>query len=147
MSSSNCSNLWYSWKLSISLILSLRVTLKYMIENLDNNIFNYDSLSAVSIGNHMMTLYDLSNVTNEQLKDMGEIMSFLKVSLDDVDNKDIFDLGQQYNEIFARYIWNHYNREIVSEFKKVIDFIQSDIECFYHVIFHKRSIETTKALL
>lgn len=134
-------NLWYSWKLSISLILSLRVTLKYMMENLENNIFNYDSISAVSMGNHMMALYDLSILTNKQLKDMGKIMSFIKVSLDDDDKKDIFDLGQQYNEIFAWFIWNHYNHEMVFEFKKVIEFIESDIECFCNVIFHKHAVE------
>lgn len=146
MSSTYC-NLWYSWKLSISLILSLRVTLKYMMQNLDNNIFNYDSMSAVSIGNDMMALYNLSNLTNKQLKDMGKIMSFIKVSLDDMDKKDIFDLGQQYNEIFAWFIWNHYNHEMVSEFKKVIALIQSDIECFRHVILHQTSSGTTKPLL
>lgn len=142
MPSPNQSNLWYSWKLSISLILSLRVTLKYINENLDNNIFSYDSMSAVSIGNCMMALYDLLNVTNKQLEDMGKVMSFIKVSLNNVDKEDIFDFGSQYNKVFARYIWNHFNDEMVSEFKEVVNFIQSDIECFYDAILHKTKIGT-----
>jgi formyltetrahydrofolate hydrolase len=104
-------------------------------------------MSAVSIGNHMMALYNLSNITNKQLKDMGKIMFFIKVSLDEDDKKDIFDFGQEYNEIFAWFIWNHYNHEMVSEFKKVIALIQSDIECFCDVILHQRSSGTRKSLL
>ena len=135
------SNLWYYWKSSMSLVLSLRVTLKYMIDNLGDNIFEYNSISAISIGNHMMALYDLSNLADKHVKKLGEIMFFMKASMDEIDKEDICYTGQEYNEVFAWYIWNHNNEQIISEFKSVIRFIDFDVKYLYNVFFKKTSIE------
>lgn len=143
MSSSNHSNVWQSWKTAIGLIFSLKVTLKYMIDNLNDSIFEHDSISAISIGNHMLVLYDLSKVADKHLKKMWKIMFLIKTSMDDTDKEDILYIGQQYNEVFVWYIRNHHNEDMVSEFESVLRFIDFDVKYFYHVLLENNDLRVS----
>lgn len=78
----------------------------------------------------MLAYNNLSKITDKQLEFLGKLMSYFKTSINDVDKEDIYNLGEEYNKIFAAFIGKHQDERMISEFTSVINLIHLDIKSF-----------------